>query len=156
MNTEHQGRFHPQYRELHAELLARPFPVVAGHVMVAHRAILFTPAEASEHRAAVAALSIAPGVAATPEAHGFQLLRVGVAELRIERHTEFTTFTVFAPQKGEPFAESAIDHLPAGWLEAIPGRIMAAVEIASELVPIEEAGSAPTMERVLECFGQER
>ncbi len=50
-------RFHSQYRELHAELLARPFPVVSGHVMVAHRAILFTAEEAEGHRAAIAALA---------------------------------------------------------------------------------------------------
>jgi uncharacterized membrane-anchored protein len=76
--------------------------------------------------------------------------------VRIERHTEFTSFTVFAPQSGVPFAESAIDRLPAGWLEAIPGRILAAVEIASEQVAPEDAGTAKTMERVLEYFAQDR
>ncbi|MES2924555.1 MAG: DUF3422 family protein, partial [Verrucomicrobiota bacterium] len=149
-------RFHPQYRELHAELLARPFPVVAGQVMVAHRAILFTPGEAVAHRAAVAALAAGPGVVAMPEELGFQLLRLDTAEIRIERHTEFTTFTVFAPQDGAPFARSAIDHLPPGWLDEIPGRILAAVEIASELVPNKDAGTAETMARVMECFGHER
>lgn len=48
------------------------------------------------------------------------------------------------------------DQLPAGWLEAIPGRVMAAVEIASEFVPSADAGTAETMERVLECFDHER
>ena len=149
-------RFHSQYRELHAELLARPFPVVSGQVMVAHRAILFTRAEAPGHRTAVAALASHPDVVATPAEHGFQLLRFGKVELRIERHTEFTTFLVIAPQTGVPFAASAIDHLPAGWLDSIPGRTLAAVEIASEQVPVEEAGTAKTMERVSELFSMER
>jgi uncharacterized membrane-anchored protein len=149
-------RFHPQYRELHAELLARPFPVVSGQVMVSHRAILFTPGEAAAHRAAVSALADFPEVVATPEEQGFQLLRLGSVELRIERHTEFSTFSIFAPQNGVPFAESAMDLLPEGWLEVIPGRILAAVEIASELVPVGDAGTAVTMERVLEYFDQER
>jgi len=156
MNDGLLDPFHPQYRELHAELLARPFPVVSGQVMVAHRAILFAPAETAAHRVAVAALAANPTVVAAPEENGFQILRVGAAELRIERHTEFTSFTVFAPQTGAAFVESAIDHLPAGWLEAIPGQIIAAVEIASEAVPIEEAGTAKTMERVSECFAQQR
>lgn len=156
MNVADMERFHPQYRELHAELLARSFPVVAGQVMVAHRAILFTPGEAAAHRVAVAALADFPGVVATQEEQGFQLLRLGAVDLRIERHTEFTTFTAFAPQEGAPFAASAIDLLPEGWLDAIPGKILAAVEIASELVPAGEAGTAKTMERVLDCFGQER
>lgn len=157
MTTEHQGRFHSQYRELHAELQARPFPVVAGQVMVAHRAVWFAPAEAAAHREAVTGLAGALRAVATPEdERGFQLLRLPGAELRIERHTEFTTFTVFAPQTGAPFAQSACDRLPAGWLASIPGWIMAAVDIASETVPDEEAGTAATMERVAECFGRER
>jgi uncharacterized membrane-anchored protein len=156
MNDAHLERFHPQYRDLHAQLLARPFPVVSGQVMVAHRALLFTPAEAGGHRAAVAALADHAGVTATPVEHGFQRLSLGAAELRIERHTEFTGFTLIAPQAGAPFAESAFDHFPAGWLDAIPGRILAAVEIASDQEPIEDAGSAKAMERVMECFIRER
>ncbi|MEA3208984.1 MAG: hypothetical protein QOE70_2041 [Chthoniobacter sp.] len=124
--------------------------------MVSHRAILFTPVEAVAHRAAVAALSASPGVVAQPEMHGFQLLHWGTVDLRIERHTEFTTFMVMAPQAGVPFAEAAMDQLPAGWLDAIPGRVLAAVEIASEQVPVEDAGMPKTMERVLDHFAQER
>jgi uncharacterized membrane-anchored protein len=149
-------RFHPQYRELHAELLARPFPAVAGLVMVAHRAVFFAPGEAAAHRAAVAALATYPGVTATPAEHGFQLLRLNQVDLRIEPHTEFTSFTVLAPQAGVPFAASALDQLPDGWLDDIPGQILAAVEIASELVPPAEAGTAKTMEKVAECFHHER
>lgn len=98
-------RFHTQYRELHAELLARPFPVVSGQVMVAYRAVLFTPAEKAGHCAAVAALAAYPGVVASPVEHGFQILRWGTIDLRIEWHTEFTAFTVLAPQAGIPFAD---------------------------------------------------
>lgn len=155
-NVVLRERFHSQYRELHAELLARPFPVVLGQVMVAYRAILFTPAEAADHRAVVAALATHPGVVASPAEHGFQLLRVGTVDLRIERHTEFTSFMAIAPQNGGPFANSAMDHFPAGWLDAIPGRILAAVEIATEQVAVEDAGTAKTMERVSELFGRDR
>lgn len=150
------GSFHSQYRELHAELLARPFPTVSGLVMLAHRAVHFAPGEAAQHHAAVDALTAFPGVTATPQQHGYQLLQLGAADLRIERHNEFTTFTVLAPQSGAPFHESAADHLPAGWLEAIPGRVLAAVEIASEEVPPEDAATTKTMERVAEQFSMER
>jgi len=147
---------HPQYRELHAELLARPSPLVSGRVMVAHRAVIFAPADAAAHRVALAALVAYPGVVATPAEHGFQILRLGSVELRIERHTEFTTLTAFAPQLGVPFVESAFDHLPPGILDAVSGQILAAVEIATERVPNEEAGSARTMDRVADLFQQER
>src|SRR5450432_2187273 len=111
MSTAQPEDFHSQYCELHAELLARPFPVVSGPAMVAFRAILFTPAESSAHTAAVAALASWPGVTADPMEHGFQLLHWGEVNLRIERHTEFTSFMAFLPQTAAPFAESAIDHL---------------------------------------------
>jgi uncharacterized membrane-anchored protein len=147
---------HPYYRELHAELLARPYPVVSGQVTVSHRVIHFLPSEMDAHRAAVAALAGREEVAATPEELGIQLLRWNGTEVRIERHTEFTTFTVFAPQMGVPFSESAIDALPAGWLDDIPGQILAAVEIANELVASSDAGNTKTMDRVLETFSQEQ
>lgn len=156
MEAEELSHFHPQYRELHAELLARPFPVVAGQVIVSHRAIWFTAEESSAHWEAVAALATHQEVVTNFEEHGCQVLRLGAVELRIEPHAEFTTFTVFAPQSGLPFSESAMDHLPHGWLDGIPGRIIASVEIASELVSAGDAGTAKTMERVLDFFGQER
>lgn len=156
MEAEELSHFHPQYRELHAELLARPFPVVAGQVIVSHRAIWFTAEESSAHQAAVAALATREEVVTNFEDHGCQVLRLGAVELRIEPHAEFTTFTVFAPQSGLPFSESAMDHLQHGWLDGIPGRIIASVEIASELVSAGDAGTAKTMERVLDFFGQER
>jgi uncharacterized membrane-anchored protein len=156
MKGEALDHFHPQYWELQAELLARPFPVVTGQVVVSHRAILFSEDESAAHRAAVAALADHERVVANSEENGCRILRLGAAELRIEPHTEFTTFTVFAPQTGLPFSESAMDQLPQGWFEGIPGRIIAAVEIASELVAAGDAGTAKTMERVLDFFGQER
>jgi uncharacterized membrane-anchored protein len=156
LNAVRLKRFHPQYRELHAELLARPFPVVSGQVMLAYRAILFTPGEAPGHRAAVAALANHSSVVAASAEHGFQLLRLGAVDLRIEQHAEFTAFSVLAPQTGVPFVQSAMDHLPAGWLDSIPGQILAAVEIASERVAVEDAGAAKTMAQVSELFSQER
>src|SRR6202034_1112280 len=103
MNAVPLERFHSQYSELHAELLARPFPVVSGHVMVAHRVILFTPDEAVDHRAAITALAVRAGAVAAPEEQRFQRLDLGSSvELRIERHTEFTALTVFAPRAGVP------------------------------------------------------
>ena len=150
-------RFHSQYQALHAELLARPFPVVSGQVMVAYRAILFTPEEKAGHQAAVAALATTPGVVAGPVEHGFQLLRWGPADLRIERHTEFTAFTVLAPQAGAPFAQSAIDCLPAGCIEALESRLNDIAAATGELrltIPLAyiEAIDAMCTTRPPRCF----
>ncbi len=148
--------FHFEFGELHAEPLARPFPVVSTPVMVAFHAILFTPGESAGHAAAVAKLAELPDVEATPVDNGFQVLRWGNVELRIERHIEFTTFTVITPQSGVPFAESALDLLPGNFLSTIPGRVLVAVEIATEQVPVGDAETGRTMERVSAFFGRER
>ena len=124
--------------------------------MVSQRAILFTPGEAAAHHAAVANFVASLGGGTAPEEHGFRILALDGVELRIARHTEFTAFMAIAPQAGAPFAESAIDRLPAAWLDPIPGRLMAVVEIATEPVPPEEAGTAETMERISGIFAQER
>ena len=124
--------------------------------MVSHRAILFTPAEAVAHRAAVSGLVAKLGAEATTEEHGFQVLLLEDVEVRIERHTEFTSFIAIATQSGSPFAESAANRLPAGWLNGIPGRLLAGVEIATEEVPAIEAGTAAVMDRIGEHFDQER
>lgn len=155
-NEVEWGGFHPNYRELHGELLVRSFPAVSGQVMVSHRAIFFAAGEAVAHRAAVSRLASQPEVEVLSGDEGFQLLRLGEVELRIEQHDEFTTFTVFAPQTGEPFVEAATDRLPEGFLEGIPGKTLVAVEIAGELVAAIDAGTVKTMEHVLEFFDEGR
>jgi len=56
----------------------------------------------------------------------------GAFRLKRERHGEFDGYTVDA--KGcdphEPFGRTAIDELPKGWLESLPGERIAAVHLA--------------------------
>ena len=145
---------HPHYRDLHAELLARPFPVVSTPVMVSHRAILRGSAQEEGHRAVIAeAIAMAGPAGVMVDQPGFHLLRIGEVDLRIERHHEFTSFTVIAPvaagasgttgapvAASAPFAARACELLPAGWLERIPGELMVAVELTSERLSLSRAG----------------
>lgn len=150
--------FHPHYRDLHAELLARPFPVVAAPVMVSHRAILRGAAHEEGHRRAVAEARVLAGAAGIlADSPDFQLLRLGQVDLRIEWHHEFTSFTLIAPVGAQPgaappFAALAHDLLPAGWLEVIPGELIASVEMASEHVSLSRAGTPEEMERIAGLF----
>jgi len=56
----------------------------------------------------------------------------GAFRLKRERHGEFDGYTVDA--KGcdphEPFGRTAVDELPQGWLESLPGERIAAVHLA--------------------------
>lgn len=124
--------------------------------MVSHCSVAFPAAEAEAHRRAVDSLTGLLHGETAYAGRRLQILRLAGADLRIERHTEFTSFMVIAPQSGEPFADSAFDLLPPGWLDSIPGKVIAAVEIASEDIPSGRAGTAETMDRVSRCFDQER
>jgi uncharacterized membrane-anchored protein len=46
--------------------------------------------------------------------------------MRSERHAEFTRYTFSAPSSGEIFASTALDLVPAEWVERIPGRVLVA------------------------------
>ena len=46
--------------------------------------------------------------------------------LRWERHAEFTRYTFWAPSPGDIFVTSALELVPARWVDRIPGRIVVA------------------------------
>lgn len=55
----------------------------------------------------------------------------GTFRLKWERHGEFDDFTVYrSDADGDaPFAQPAIDLLPAGWIDALPGHVIAATHV---------------------------
>jgi hypothetical protein len=51
--------------------------------------------------------------------------------LRWERHTEFCTYTFLRPADDRPpFACAPLEVLPDGWLQALPGELLVAVQVA--------------------------
>jgi len=55
----------------------------------------------------------------------------GSFRLKWERHTEFSTYTIYRPGRfGEPFAEPALDALPKDWLAGLPGELMVGIHVA--------------------------
>ncbi len=71
----------------------------------------------------------------TPPAAGTTqfIAQFGALRMKWERHGEFSGYTFFAAAPSDltaavdqPFAQTASDLLPAGWLQALPGRTVAA------------------------------
>lgn len=136
---------HALYEELHA----RPFPVLATPVRVSHLAVLPEPgvpvgvAEMKHLQTLCARFHAAPP--ATGESCFYR--DFGDFELRWEKHTEFCTWTVL--RKGsdpQPMANTPLTALPADWLAALPGRIVAAMHLAVEARP------APSREELRQHF----
>jgi uncharacterized membrane-anchored protein len=61
---------------------------------------------------------------------------LGGLRLKWERHSEFSTYTFlrFDAFAG-PFAGSALDLLPADWLERLPGEVIAALHVTVDSTP---------------------
>jgi len=125
-------------RGLYDELHARPFPVLPTPVRVSHIAVL--PAEGAllgdDDFAHLAELCARYGQPAPARGESCLYREFGPFELRWEKHTEFCTWTVL--QRGadaQPMRNTPLAALPADWLAALPGRVVAAVHVAIDKRP---------------------
>ena len=138
---------HPLRVALTAELHARPFPVLETPCRAALLAL--RPAERAAERdrsrdiAHLADLLARHGVPPPPEGATHWFGDLGRFRLKFESHTEFVTYTLFAPGLGErPFDGDPFDAFPADWLADAPGQ-----RVASALVRVETAASEEEMTR---------
>ena len=140
------------------ELHARPFESVTTPGAVLSVATLRSGS--AEDAACLAHLALlqpgaAPEIATTATAATHLSLRCGAVRVRWERHTEFYSFT-FISNAGPTelagcFDTQWLDTLPAGWLAALPGPMIAATQIA--LLPCP--GEPPHVRSVAPLFGSE-
>ncbi len=129
--VEHTGITAHALREalLH-EAHARPFESLDTPLRVSHL-VMHTGTQGRRAEVAhVAALCERYALPApSPDASHF-IVETPDYRLRWERHTEFSTYTVFVNGSGpEPFAETAMRLLPADWLPDLPGELLAAMHV---------------------------
>ncbi len=137
---------HPLRYSLANELHARPAPLVPVPGVVAFVALKPVSDAAARDRARdrahLHALLDRHGAAhPAPEAthHGCDLGRHG---LKWENHTEFTTYTVFAP--GLPsrvFDPQGFEALPEAWMAQAPGARISSILMHLDKLPLADDGS---------------
>jgi uncharacterized membrane-anchored protein len=132
---------HPQQRHLAEEIHSRPPPEVEPPVGISFLLLLAGEMLAEPVREAVAELCRRYG-AAPPHVERHFAGSLGELVLRWEQHTEFYTLTFIRrlPDPAAPFATTALDLVPADWLGALPGEVLAAAHLA--LIPAG-AGMGP-------------
>jgi uncharacterized membrane-anchored protein len=119
---------HAQRRGLAGEVHARPYELLSAPVRASQLAMVHaSPAEEREH---LARLLATHGAEPPGDGAGYFIRDLGGFRLRWERHSEFSTYTVmrFDPFE-DGFAHTALDMIPADWLEAMPGEAMTAVHV---------------------------
>lgn len=122
---------HPLRRTVAAELHARPFIALQSPVRVSHLAMVSDVAEADW--AHVAALCRRFGVDPPSPDAPFFYRDFGPFRLRWERHSEFSTYTVFVAGPGPaPFEDPALRALPGDWLCRLPGQLLVGTHLLLE------------------------
>ncbi|HBG99091.1 MAG TPA: DUF3422 domain-containing protein [Rhodobacteraceae bacterium] len=128
---------HPLRYDLAQELHARPFPVLNPPCHAVFLAIKREKDAAKRDRAADRAHLLALldrfGAAHPPEGATHFFGPMGRFTIKWECHSEFVTYTVFAPGVMErPFDPGAFDVYPDDWLAAAPGKVLSAVLVRVE------------------------
>ncbi|MBF0167371.1 MAG: DUF3422 domain-containing protein [Alphaproteobacteria bacterium] len=118
---------------LHGEVHARPHELLETPFEALHLALLTGESGAGEDQVHLAELCRLLGVA-VPEIEGnFQVLDLPGFRLRWERHTEFSTWTLFRSGGfDQPFTSDLMGLLPADWRQALPGQLLLVVRLALE------------------------
>ena len=122
-------REHPQRRILAGEVHARPYEILTAPVRATRLAVVHASPE--EERAHLAQLLASHGAEPPGDGAGYFIRDLGGFRLRWERHSEFSTYTVLRTDPFDcPFQASALDLIPADWLESLPGEVMTGVHVA--------------------------
>lgn len=122
---------YPERHDLHAELNADVYELVSIPAQLSHLVLLSDRQWIDQERQLIVALCDRYKIA-RPNSHFDQFsAEMGEFRLRWERHTEYSTYTVYRRGSFDiPFAKPAIAEIPQDWLARIPGEVLVATHIA--------------------------
>jgi uncharacterized membrane-anchored protein len=123
---------HPLRSVLAGELHARPVAALRAPQRCSHLAMLSGEGDFAADFAHLVELCRRHRVAAPEPAKHFSV-DFGSFLLKWERHGEFCTYSFYRPGSfRHPFEQTALDLVPADWLQSLPGQRLVAVHLALE------------------------
>ncbi len=130
---------HPDRDRLFNELHTRPFPVLENGARISQLALLHGGRDAGVELEHVLKLCARYSVLPPAPDSSCCVQDFGAFELRWERHTEFSTYTVIHRESGPgPFERIALNLLPSGWLAELPGQIISGLHLDIQPLPQPE------------------
>jgi uncharacterized membrane-anchored protein len=122
---------HPLRSELAQEVHARPPDALRSPFRVSYLVLLSDSAERRTEWEQFCELLRRFGVTPPARVCNHFSARINQLHLRWERHTEFSRYTIVAPDEGdEPFSSPALAMLPTDWLASLSGQIIVAAHAA--------------------------
>ena len=151
MTLKIQPAMHPQRVALHNEVHARPPEALASPLAIAHCVMVCDAAAREASRVHLAAL-LRDHHLPQPDANsGHIRTDLGPYRLRWEMHTEFVTWTftraIDAAGFGEREPSTALEVVPQGWLQGLPGQCL--VNLHLWVLPTKESDSTSLVKHVL-------
>ncbi len=126
----------PEYserQELYDELNSVVYELLAPPLELSHLVLLSERGWVDQERQLIGELCARYGIA-SPNMHENDFSAdCGEFRLRWERHTEYSTYTIYRVQPFEiPFAHPPIAYVPQEWLSRLPGELLVATHITLE------------------------
>lgn len=135
-DTSQRLRFHSERETLFNELHARPFPVLPTPANLSQLVLLPDPQQPGAEYQHLLKLCERHAVLPPSPQSSCYYQDFGGFELRWERHTEFSTYTLVSKDGGsEPFNQTALSLLPENWLNALPGQLISSNHVAIVAAP---------------------
>jgi uncharacterized membrane-anchored protein len=146
-------RDHPLRQALTNEVHARPPVTLAAPARASMLAMLSGEGGAALDREQLNRLCAWSGAPRPPpDATHFHVF-MGSFQLRWERHTEFSTWTIYRPGSfTDAFAEPALAALPPDWVAALPGELLVGIHLAIQ----DRAHPLPTPGQLTAIFGSDK
>lgn len=152
-NTSSIFDIHPLREDLYQELHTRPFPMLSSPVKVSHLALLNEGHDVDREYEALAELAKRYSGNPPGEAAACYYQNFGGFEVRWEKHTEFSTYTIIAPANNESnFEKTALEMVPESWLSCLPGKLVVGVH----LLLIDEENISTRKEDIKPLFEGQR
>ncbi|MGB1238525.1 MAG: DUF3422 family protein, partial [Pseudomonadales bacterium] len=129
-------QFHPHLESLYDEMHSRPYQVIPSPARATHFVVLTQEHQREEQFAHLQRLYEMLGQTPPEEDSGHIQLELNGVRIRRELHLEFTayTFVNFNVAEEAPFDLTGLSILPEGWLESLPGMVVANFHLALQRV----------------------
>ncbi len=126
-------RNHQHRIELNDEAHARPPEALTPPLRISFFALYNTAQSAERGSRSISDLARRFDAEPPPDGANHFSCDFGPFRVKWERHTEFTRYKFIAPGlTGDPFKTVALNLVPADWIAALPGEMLAATHIAFE------------------------